>query len=162
MNDKDLKEVVKKRLQQSVDGEEVDTLRQEVTIPHLLGITPLGGAHDRSNEEDTLLDPNHSFWEKYDENVSSRRDAFSHIDRALRLLKEDDTLEIMYPYGEEADIVYMEINGAQETECVECGSSETYTNTWFEVAGRHYAQVLEVNCQECGFSGQFERVYSRR
>ena len=162
MNDKDLKEIVKKRLQQSVDGKEVDTLRQDVRIPHLLGIAPLEGAHDRSNEEDTLLDPNHSFWSEYDETVSSRREALSHIDRVLRLLRKDGTLEIMYPYGEEADIVYIEVDGSTETKCVECGSIETATSTWHEAAGDQYVYILEVQCQECGFTGEYETPLTRR
>lgn len=162
MNDKDLKEVVTKRLNESVDGEEVDTLRQDVRIPHLLGITPLGTAHDRSNEEDTLLDPNHSFWNEYDENVSSRRDAVANIDRVLRLLRKEGTLEILYPYGEEADIVYIEVDGDTGTECAECGSIETATRTWHEVAGNQYVYVLQVSCQECEFTGEYETLLTRR
>ena len=162
MNDKDLKEVVKKRLQQSVDGEEVDTLRQDVQIPHLLGITPLEDAHNRYDEDGTLLDPDHSFWSEYDESVSSRRETLSHIDRALRLLRKDGTLEIMYPYGEEADIVYIEVDSNSGAECVECGSCETTTDSWHEAAGSQYLYVLEIQCRKCGFTGEYETVLTRR
>ena len=164
MTENSLRELVKQRLAKSVDGKEIDLLRQDVQIPHLLGITPIGAAHDRDRENGTLLDPSHPFWEDYDERVDKRTHVLEKIDRTLRLLRADNELQIQYPYGEDADIVYISVEGEKRgVECARCGSQNTLTDTRHEPTNPgNYIYIFTIRCLDCEHSGEYERLLTRR
>jgi len=158
----DLRREVAVRLRNSLHGREIDMMESvKPTLPHMLGITPVGKEHDPDNEEMTLLDTRHEFWQDYVEEVLSERTAKEKIETAVRSLKEEGTFRMTYPYGEEAEVVYVEVDDvvSEETplsaDCAECGSVTTavprLTNK-----GSTYALRVSVSCDECGFSATYD------
>ena len=64
----DLRREVASRMRASLHGREIDMVEQVTPeLPHMLGITPLNKIHDPKNEEMTLLDPQHHFWQQYED-----------------------------------------------------------------------------------------------
>lgn len=124
----DLREECVERLDRVLDGREIDLLEQEVRTPHMLGIAPIGTRYTEDMGDGTLLDPAHDFWTEYEKSVATRREAAREVESAIRSLREDDTLEITMPHGEEAEIVYCEINHDDHAlsgtiDCPNCGHS---------------------------------------
>jgi hypothetical protein len=124
----DLRTKVAKRLRETLHGREIDTL--EMGMPetaHMLGIVPIGGISTREAEKGTLLDCDHDFWNDYDKTVSTRRAAMNEVKSAIRLLRENETFTVNAPYGEEAGIMYCEVEPVERdglaTECAECGAA---------------------------------------
>lgn len=157
-----LNEYVRQRLHETLNGREIDMFHETCEVPHMIGVTPIGEPHSRSKEDETILDPDHSFWEKHSENALTRREIAHKIERSIRILREKDVLELYYPYGEEADIVYVEVDGSPSIECLDCGSRETYSDQRTIPSGDAYELVIEVDCLDCEFSGEYGRRLSRR
>lgn len=155
-------EYVRQLLKETLDGREIDMMHHEIETPHMIGVSPIGSSHSRSNEHDTILDPQHSFWEKASQNPSSRREIREKVERSIRILKEKDVFRVLYPYGEEAEVVYTEVDGPPGVECAECGSTETYSRDRIECIGESYAYVFRIDCLSCDYDGVFERPLSRR
>ncbi|AGM11420.1 hypothetical protein M199_gp246 [Halogranum tailed virus 1] len=164
----DLREEVAVRLRRVLHGQEIDMFENEVRIPHMLGITPIGETHDPKNEEHTLLDAEHEFWDDWHDEIVTGYTVNKKIETAIRSLQEDEVFRIMYPYGKEAEVAYVEVDEIgrntpmdNTTECQECGET-VKGDVNIEPSGNHYAIQMHVNCDECGFSGIFETLLTRR
>lgn len=158
----DLRREVATRLKQTLHGREIDgdSLGDMPATPEMLGVVPLGAMGTASAEEGTLLDPNHEFYDDYYREVRTKRAAENEIRTAIQSLKEDDILNITEPYGEDANILYVEVVGFDETTgldttCVECGVLVT-AEPYIERKGDRYALRYRVDCPSCEFSRLLE------
>ena len=164
----DLREEVASRLRNSMHGREIDMMETvKPRVPHMLGITPLNKVHDPKNEEMTLLDTKHPFWQDYEEDIRTKNQVMEKIETALRSLKEDNIFRMTYPYGEEADVIYVEVEKLQptandmKTSCVECGTILTAQPNLSQ-EGNHYILKFSIDCPDCEFSGLYEQNLIRR
>lgn len=161
----DLRQEVATRMRNAMHGREIDMFTERAEVPHMLGITPLGKTHDPRNEEQSLLDPSHHFWDEYHKDVQTMNKVNEEIQTAIRSLKKDDVFRMTYPYGEEAEIVYVEVDElGRETDvpCLQCDSMKTDVTRKVEQSGNTYSSTLRVSCNECSFSGSFENRFVRQ
>lgn len=159
----DLREECAIRLRDTLHGREIDMLENTVQTPHMLGITPIGAIHTDKVERGTLMDPQHQFWQDFEEDIRTIGEVHRKIESAIRSLRKDDVFRMTYPYGEEADIVYCEVDemgnrGATllPTTCHGCGESievplELGYEPGYNESG-HYSMEVEINCPHCDFS----------
>lgn len=169
----DLRQECAARLREALHGREIDTLENDIEIPHMLGIAPIGTIPTDKVEEGTLLDPAHEFWTDYEEEVRTSGKAHRKVESAIRSLRKDDIFRMTYPYGEEADIVYCEVDEMAEsgdalltTECASCEEtveaplSLELSNGYSD--GGLYKLVVDVDCPHCGFERLLEEPMRRR
>ena len=165
---KDLRREVQKRLHNTLDGKEIDMMKGVTPeTPHMIGVTSLNAIHTHHSEDGTLLDPTIEFWQEYEEAVNTKSKAEEKIQSAIRSLKEDDVFSMTYPYGEEADIVYCEIDPVERKEstsntilkspCPKCGT-EIQTSPLLELGTGSGFIKVSVDCEECDFSGSYQTV----
>lgn len=135
-------------------------------IPHMLNITPLGKIHDPENEEMTLLDPKHPFWQDYEEEIRTKNAAMEKVETAIRSLKEDNIFRMTYPYGEEAEVIYVEVDKLQptandmKTSCKDCGTILTTQPNLTQDNG-YYHLKFTLDCPDCEFSGVYTQNLMR-
>lgn len=165
----DLRRECANRLRRSLHGREIDTLENTIEMAHMLGIVPIGAISTRKAEEGTLLDPEHDFWQEFDGEIRTKNEARRRVQSAIRSLKKDGTFRMTHPYGEEADIVYCEVDEVQQsgdvllpTTCAECNeeieaplSLECTDSGSYEIATR-------VDCPYCDFSSVMSRLLQRK
>jgi hypothetical protein len=156
----DLRQEVASRLRNSLHGREIDMMEGvRPELPHMLGITPLNKVHDPNNEKMTLLDTKHPFWKEYEEDVTTLGQVKQKIETAIRSLKEDGVLQMTYPYGEEAEIIYVEVDrlsnntNNMKTACAECGNRVTTAPKLIQNNGYYYIS-FSIECDECGYSSK--------
>lgn len=159
----DLRERCATRMRKALHGREIDTLENSVQIPHMLDITPIGAIHTRKVEEGTIMDPDHRFWQEFEEGVKTEGSVRRKIESAIRSLRKDDIFRMTYPYGEEADIVYCEVDEMGDrgtpllpTTCHDCGESievplELNYREGHDNRGT-YTLDANLDCPHCGFS----------
>lgn len=159
----DLREEVASRLRNSMHGREIDMMESvKPRVPHMLGITPLGKIHDPQNEEMTLMDTRHPFWQEYEEDISTKNQVMEKIETAIRSLKEDNIFRMNYPYGEEAEVIYIEVDKLQQmdstmkTTCAECGAILTAQPNLVE-DGDYYTLTFSLDCDVCDFNKTVEQ-----
>lgn len=163
----DLREEVASRLRNAMHGREIDMMKNSIELPHMLGITPIGKVHDPTNEEMTLLDTQHPFWQDYHKDIRTGKKVKESIETAIRSLREDQTFRMTYPYGEEAEIVYVEVdklsrqNDKIATTCADCGRTID-GDIELRSQGNGYAFCTIIDCPHCSFSGSFESQMVRR
>ena len=164
----DLRREVASRLRNSLHGREIDMMEHTVEIPHMLGVTPIGKIHDPQNEKLTLLDPQHQFWKNYDDDIRTKRAATEEIETAIRSLKKDGILRKTYPYGEEAEVVYVEVDKLADTEdrgrieCLNCEALVPYSLSLELKKEGTYAVQTTIDCNECDFSRSYGRSLVRQ
>lgn len=90
----DLEAEMANRLRTVLHEETVDTETVEPQFAHMLGITDLGNVHDPTNEDGTILDPSHLFWEEYEEPVKTKNKVNWKIEEALHGLRKDGILRV--------------------------------------------------------------------
>lgn len=169
-----LREKVAERLRETLHGKEVDMLDGvRPRIPHMLGITPLDETHDPDNEKGRLLDPHYPFWSDYQRDIETRNAVMEEIETAIRTLVEDEILELSYPYGREAEIIYCEVDNvntdrnenesknktatSMKTSCLECGTT-LFTQPELVQNSGHYNIKVSIDCPECEFSRVYEQT----
>lgn len=107
---KDLKKIVHAKMYETIDGRMVDQYEQgKVEIPHMLGITEMGETCLYEDYEGTILDPSHEFWDDYVEDVSTIHATEDAVEFVIHVLNESGDFNVYFPHGEEADIVYTEV-----------------------------------------------------
>lgn len=160
---KDLREEVAIRMRTALHGREIDMVEEiRPELPHMLGITPLQKVHDPTNEYGTLLDPRHHFWQSYEEDVTTKREASEKIQTAIYSLKEDELFRKTYPYGEEAEVVYVEVEtpstdgNNMKITCEECDTRITTQPNLLQDSG-HYSLNFSLDCPNCEFSKTVKR-----
>lgn len=165
----DLRQEVAVRLRNALHGREIDMVEQvKPHLPHMLGITPINSVHDPTDEDMTLLDPNHHFWNNYEEEVRTKNAVTEKIQTAIHSLREDGIFQMTYPYGEEAEVVYCEVeypttqnNSAEiETTCTECNREITTEPNLLEESGSYYL-TFSLDCHNCDFSRTLEQPLRR-
>jgi hypothetical protein len=164
----DLRHEVASRLRNSLHGREIDMMEGvKPRLPHMLGITPLGKVHDPKNEEMTILDTSHPFWTDYEDDVRTKNKLMEKVQTAIRSLKEDDIFRMTHPYGEEADVIYVEVDKVQPTDnsmktsCKECGTTLSADPLLNEGRGTYHLS-FSLDCPECDFSGIYEQSLVRK
>lgn len=161
----DLREECATRLRETIHGREIDMMENTVKLPHMLGITTIGAIHTHKAERNTLLDSNHEFWQDFEEEVNTDGKAQRKVESAVRSLRADDIFRMTYPYGEEADIVYCEVDEMQPradtlltTECGGCGEtidvplSLDMKDSWGDNNRSFYTLRANIDCPHCDFS----------
>jgi len=154
-------------MRNALHGREIDMMKTVVEVPHMLGITPIGKLHDPLNEEMTLLDPKHQFWKGYESDVRTKNAVMDKIQTAIRSLRKDGTLRKTYPYGEEAEIVYIEVDRLDSnkkksvTQCKQCGKEISYGLDLVN-SGELYFIETQLDCPSCDFSQSFKRSMRRQ
>lgn len=163
----DLREEVASRLRNSMHGREIDMMETvKPRVPHMLGVTPLGKAHDPKNEEMTLMDTKHPFWKEYEEEIRTKNQVMEKVETAIRSLKEDDIFRMNYPYGEEAEVIYVEVEKLQSTSndmkttCAKCGTMLTVQPNLVQDNG-YYHLRFSLDCDTCDFSRLLEQNLQR-
>lgn len=153
----DLRDLVRKKLRNSVHGREIDTLEYGTPeLPHMLGIVPLGAISTETAEKDTLLDCNHPFWDDYHKEINTRNGAKTEVRTAMMSLRDDGIFRVTSPYGDDAGILYAEVDSqnsepsTMETECAECGATIVAEPTLSMNYGR-YRVTFTINCSVCDF-----------
>lgn len=164
----DLREEVASRLRNNLHGKEIDMMESvPPRTPHMLGITPLGKLHDPDNERDSLMDSGHQFWQHYEEDIRTKNAVTEKIETAIRSLKEDNIFQMTYPYGEEADIIYCEVEklhsdtNSMKTSCKDCGALLSAQPDLVEEGG-HYHLSVSIDCPKCEFSGVYKQGLIRQ
>lgn len=166
----DLRREVANRCRAALHGREIDMVEQaKPRLPHMLGITPLGKIHDPNNEEMTLLDPQHHFWQEYEEDITTKRATEEKIQTAIHSLKKDDLFRMTYPHGEEAEIVYVEVERPSmmerattlQTSCNNCNRDITAQPNLLLDSGRYYLR-FSLDCPKCDFSRTLEEHLRRK
>lgn len=169
----DLRRECARRLRQSLHGREIDTLENNVETEHMLGIVPIGAISTPQVTAGTILDPKHEFWENFEEDVTTENGVKRRIESAIRSLRKDNVFRMTYPYGEEADIIYCEVDrldsagdNSLPTHCAECGkvidaefALDCSTGYGDKPA---YLFVFTINCPYCDFSQKLETNLERQ
>lgn len=155
----DLKREVVYRLRETLHGEEIDTLENDMpTLEQMLGIAPIGEQKKPGDIEGTILSANHDFWNLYYKDVLTIMDAKEEVESAIHLLKDDGIFNVSTPYGEEAGIWYCEVDTIDNrdydgytTECVDCGASINADSELVQMRGA-YKLRFEIDCPRCDYS----------
>lgn len=107
---KDLKKIVHLQMYQAIDGRTVDQyINGKVELPHMLGVAQIGDTWTYEDYEDTILDPSHEFWDDYIDDVNTIGAAEEAVEMAIRILHQSGDFNVYFPKGEEAGIVYAEV-----------------------------------------------------
>lgn len=164
----DLRREVARRLNEALGGKTVDMMEGvKPRLPHMIGATPLDEVVDPEHFSDTLIDPSHDFWDDYYEDISTEGKATEELITAIESLREQDLFRMIRPYGEEAGIIYCEVDDPDqyeivpnptsiETVCKSCGESTT-TRPNLVLTNGHYHLTFTIDCEHCDFTSTFER-----
>lgn len=160
----DLRRVVAQRMRNALHGREFDVLEEDISVEEMLGICDVNG--DSPYISESLLDPDHEFWDGWYEDVYSIRSAESKIESAIRSLKADGHVDIIEPYGDEADIIYVEVEVPERTntkavECPACNRVATVEQRFSNVTNSQLQTQYEMNCTNCGETNIYERSFHR-
>jgi len=164
---KDLREEVAERLRRTLDGKEVDMLKEDVLVEHMLGVTPIGETVEMDDTNDTILDKEHDFWQSWHEDIHTGYDIRKKINSSIKSLSEEGILNIIYPYGEDADIAFVEVDWPEEndtkirTACIRCGELNT-SSLSMNAVGNSYNMTVCFECDNCGKSGVYETTMTKR
>lgn len=160
----DLRKLVAQKMRAALHGREFDVLEEDISVEEMLGIFDVGAKN--TDFSGTLLDPDHEFWDAWYEDVYSIRSAESKIESAIRSLKADGHVDIVEPYGNEADIIYVEVSVPQEqtggaTECPSCKRVATVDRTFTQATFGQLTVRYKLNCPNCGETNIYERPFHR-
>lgn len=158
----DLRRKVAQRLRETLHGREIDTYEKgKPELPHMLGIVTIGAISTDKAEADTLLDNKHRFWQDYYTDINTKNGVKKEIETAIHSLKEDGIFRVTSPYGEEAGILYVEVDDIDGVEramtvtCTECGEMIETAPEISHNYGR-YRVIYRLNCPDCQFSAVLE------
>lgn len=153
----DLRKEVASRLRETLHGKEIDTMERGMPeVEHMLGIVPLGAVSTPKCEIGTLLDPDHKFWQEYEQDVNTKNAVKKKVGTAMKSLNEDDIFRVSEPYGGNGGIMYVEVGDVDRepnrmvTACAECGEAIT-TEPDIRMDYYRYRLVFELHCTECDF-----------
>lgn len=157
----DLRREVAKRLRISLHDR---TLPKNTKLPKMLGITPHNKIHDPNNEDGTILDISHPFWEDYHKNIRTYSEVEGEVYSAIDSLKDDGIFRLT----EDGDEYYCEVDMVKEqtnfmklhTTCKECGA-DLYTSPNLDQDSGYYNLMFSMNCPNCEFSGVYETHLNR-
>lgn len=154
---KDLRQKIAPMLRDALDGREVDMIEMgKPEIPHMLGIVPIGAISTREVEKGTILDPQHDFWNNYEKEINTKNKAIQEVYTAIESLQADGILQITELYGDNSDVLYVEVEGISdesdklETTCAECGAS-ILTEPEISMNYGQYSLTFRLDCPDCEF-----------
>jgi hypothetical protein len=164
---KDLREYVGGRLRDALHGKEVDMMQPvKPRLEHMLGLVEIGEVMDPSDIDGSILDSRHEFWDDYYETVNTRNEAQEQVISAVEGLETDGLFEMSYPYGEEAGIIYVEVedpnqynmqtdgDNTMKTSCKSCGHT-LLTPPRLMLYNGYYYLKFSLDCENCGFTGSY-------
>lgn len=165
----DLRVEVAARLRDSLHGKTVDMMQPvKPRVPHMLGLVEIGEVFDPKMIEGTLVDPSHEFWDNYYEEVRTKNKAEDELITCIESLRETEDFRISYPHGEDAGIVYVEVDDPTgDDACDYC--KEQFTTTCNNCEGElltapslvlhsgYYHIKASIECPECGYEQSFGR-----
>jgi hypothetical protein len=163
----DLRTEVAIRLRETLDGKEVDMLEDDILIEHMLGIAPLGDPVSESDTDNTLLDKNATFWQRWHDTIHTEYDIRKKISSTIKSLMEDGILNISYPYGKDAEIAFIEVNWPSDSSVsihTTCNNCESIVDASLSLGPvkNSYNMVVEVACENCGKDSVYESHMTRR
>lgn len=169
----DLRVRVAERLRDTLHGRTVDMMQAvKPRLPHMLGFVDIGEVVDPNMIDGTLIDPNHEFWDDYYVDVRTRNASKDELITSIDSLKETDHFRMVYPHGEDAGIVYVEVDCPDETgegvleeqfttTCSECNSSLLAAPSLVLHEDSYYVKA-SITCDECEYSQEFGRRLTRQ
>jgi hypothetical protein len=153
----DLRKEVARRLRDTLHGREIDTMKRgKPEVPHMLGVVTLGAISTPEAESGTILDPDHGFWSEYYDDVKTKNGVLREIQSAMHSLKEDNIFRVTTPYGEDAGIMYVEVDEIAESPdplsaaCKECGT-DVMTEMQISLNCNEYSVIFNIDCPNCAF-----------
>lgn len=164
----DLRREIAQRLRETLHGREVDLMKEEpLRLEHMLGVIDVGEPVPIDGADGSILDPDHDFWNEWHSDALSGYYVRDKIKTAMHSLKEDDIFRMTYPYGQEAEIVYIEVDELQnspeqqlQTSCRECGSTLTAVPNLTQDSDYYYLR-FSIDCPDCEFSNLYETHLQR-
>jgi L-fucose mutarotase/ribose pyranase (RbsD/FucU family) len=99
--------------------------------------------------------------------VHTEYDIRKKISSTIKSLMEDDILNILYPYGEDAEIAFIEVNWPSDssvtihTTCSNCGDIAEASMSLTPVKNS-YNLIASVSCENCGNDALYESNMTMR
>lgn len=148
-----LKKFLHNRLRETIHGNEFDMVTDKIDIEMMMGVEYGEG----------ILSVSHELWDTYPEPIETHDDIERAISMVVRTLKADGTITTTFPYGEEAEIIYCEVEKPETNDdsiSVECASCDAYASaeTVYVPEGNTYKLKLTVSCSFCGHNGSYQRT----
>jgi hypothetical protein len=170
----DLREYVGRQMRDALHGKEIDMMQSvPPRLPHMLGLLDIGEVVGPTHIDDSILDSRHEFWDNYYKEVNTRNKAEEEVISAIESLKADGLFRMSYPYSEEGGIIYVEVddpdqysvrtggNNSVTTPCKECGHT-LRTAPQLVLYNGYYHLKFSLECDECGFTGNYARKLIRQ
>jgi len=156
----DLKLVVAQQIDNTIGGHMFDLTNENITVSQMLGIDSMDRGEEAYQTKGTILDYHHEFWESWYDGRIKRFSPFELVEAAIYLLVEDETLMITDIYGEDSDLVYVEVNIDSEppintsVTCESCGKNAS-AQINFLPASANYTLRMELQCNNCSNNGVY-------
>ena len=160
---KDLKELVAQQIDDTIGGHMFDLTSENLTVTQMIGVAEIDGEKEAYQTDGTILDSSHRFWENWYDGKVTQFSTFELIEAAIYLLVKDETLLITDVYGEDSDLVYVEVDYTPENHvntsvrCQECGHPAG-ASVEFLPASPNYNLQMNITCAHCGESGVYTSV----
>jgi hypothetical protein len=167
----ELREYTGRRLRDAIHGREIDMMKPvRPHLPHMLGLCDIGEVVAPRVIDGSILDSRHEFWDDYYKEVNTRNKAKSEVISAIESLKADGLFRMSYPYGEDGEIIYVEVddpdqysircrqNNSITTHCKECNHT-LRTSPDLVLYNNYYHLRFSVACDNCGFTGNYSRKF---
>jgi len=168
----DLRVTVAERLRDTLHGKTVDMMQPvKPRLPHMLGFVEIGAVVDPNMIDGSLADPSHEFWDTYYEEVRTRNAVEDELITAIESLKETGHFRMVYPHGEDAGIVYVEVDCPSDeqtpvseeqftTTCSNCDAPLLATPS-LVLHGDSYYVKASIECDECEYAQTVSRRLTR-
>lgn len=165
----DLRIEVAKRMKTALHGRQIDNYSTKIEIPQMLGIVGIDETASIEDKNGTILNADHHFWEEWHEDIISEYSVNKHVESAIRSLTADGHVSITYPYDEDSDIAYVEVDVPPQAgeptfaaPCNGCGKTIQADVSIEGYQAENYYVEMCVDCPDCGYSGTFETQLTRQ
>jgi hypothetical protein len=159
----DLKGVVAQQIDGTIGGHMFDLTKENLTVTQMIGVAEIDGDEEAYQTEGTILDPGHTFWTNWYDGRVTQFDTFELIEAAIYLLVQEQTVLITDVYGEESDLVYVEVDHTPESRvntsvlCDTCGEPAGASVNFLPTSPNYMLQMT-ITCEHCGESGVYTSV----
>jgi len=160
---KDLKTLIAKQIDRTIGGHMFDLTSENLTVTQMIGVAEIDGEKEAYQTSGTILDPAHNFWENWYDGKLTQFNTFELIEAAIYLLVQEETVLITDVYGEDSDLVYVEVDYTPENHvntsvrCDACGQSAG-ASVEFLPTSPNYTLQINIACEHCGDSGVYTSV----
>jgi hypothetical protein len=160
---KDLKDLVAQQIDDTIGGHMFDLTSENLTVTQMIGVAEIDGGKEAYQTDDTILDPEHPFWNDWYDGRVTQFNKFELVEAAVYLLVKDEILMITDVYGEDSDLVYVEVDNTPDNHvntsvrCQECGHPAG-ASVEFLPTSPNYTLQMNITCAHCGESGVYTSV----